>query len=106
MSSEPQPRRTAEKKRFSNTAVQAIHQRRRWAVAKVGAMVWRGGLAPVLQPPAHRPRRQRRALPSRCGQAPPLPQREELVIPPRPGLQVRAAKEAPALPRTWATRRG
>lgn len=43
MSSEPQPRRTAEKRRFSNTAVQAIHQRRRWAVARVGAMVRCGG---------------------------------------------------------------
>lgn len=42
MSSEPQPRRTAEKRRFSSTAVQAIHQRRRWAVARVGAMARRG----------------------------------------------------------------
>lgn len=42
MSREPQPRRTAEKRRFSTTAVQAIHQRRRWAVARVGAMARRG----------------------------------------------------------------
>lgn len=59
--------------------MQAIHQRRRWAVARVGAMARRGGpapaSAPVRRPPAHRPRRQRPALPSLCGQPGPLPQR-------------------------------
>lgn len=107
MSSEPQPRRTAEKRRFSSTAVQAIHQRRRWAVARVGAMARRGearrgGLAPArapaLQPPAHRPRRQRPALCSRVGQPGPLPQRVELVTPLRPGRQVRAARKPQPCP--------
>lgn len=67
MSREPQPRRTAEKRRFSNTAVQAIHQRRRWAVARVGAMVRcvSDGPAPALQTPAHRPQLQLWLYPTR-----------------------------------------
>lgn len=39
ISREAQPRSTAEKKRFSSTAVQAIHQRRRYACCSVGAML-------------------------------------------------------------------
>lgn len=39
ISREAQPRSTAEKKRFSTTAVQAIHQRLRYACFSVGAMV-------------------------------------------------------------------
>lgn len=38
MSREPQPSSTAEKSRFSMTAVTAIHQRREKAVASVGAI--------------------------------------------------------------------
>lgn len=38
MSRELQPRSTAEKKRFSSTAVHAIHQRRRYACSSVGAI--------------------------------------------------------------------
>lgn len=38
MSREPQPSNTAEKSRFSMTAVTAIHQRREKAVASVGAI--------------------------------------------------------------------
>ena len=105
MSSEPQPRRTAEKRRFSNTAVQAIHQRRRWAVARVGAMARRGAAA-LLRLCSHLhtdpSQRQHPALPSLCGQPGPLPQRAQLVTPPRPGPWVRTAKEAPALPGSQA----
>lgn len=39
MSSEPQPSRTAEKSRFSMMAVRAIHHLRRYAWAKLGAMM-------------------------------------------------------------------
>lgn len=39
ISKEPQPRSTAEKKRFSSTAVQAIHQRLLYACCSVGAML-------------------------------------------------------------------
>lgn len=38
ISREPQPSSTAEKSRFSMTAVTAIHQRREKAVASVGAI--------------------------------------------------------------------
>ncbi|KAK5904219.1 hypothetical protein CesoFtcFv8_005805 [Champsocephalus esox] len=42
MSSEPQPSSTAENRRFSITAVTAIHQRRENAVAREGAMMEMG----------------------------------------------------------------
>lgn len=115
ISSEPQPRRTAEKRRFSNTAVQAIHQRRRWAVARVGAMARRGGpaaarararaRAPALQAPAQRFRRQRSARPTRGCQPGPLPQRAELVTPLRPGgKSAQRMKPQPCPPGVlWAT---
>ena len=38
MSRDPQPSSTAEKSRFSMTAVTAIHQRREKAVARLGAI--------------------------------------------------------------------
>lgn len=47
ISRELQPRSTAEKKRFSSTAVHAIHQRRRYACSSVGAI-------PVASLPGHR----------------------------------------------------
>lgn len=39
MSRDPHPSSTAEKSRFSMTAVTAIHQRREKAVARVGAIL-------------------------------------------------------------------
>lgn len=39
MSSEPQPRRTAEKSRFSMMALMAIHHLLLYACAKLGAMM-------------------------------------------------------------------
>ena len=51
ISREAQPRSTAEKKRFSTTAVQAIHQRLRYACFSVGAMVAET-LSPTNLPPA------------------------------------------------------
>lgn len=54
MSREPQPSSTAEKSRFSMTAVTAIHQRREKAVASVGAIS--AGQKAALQWPGWRMR--------------------------------------------------
>lgn len=110
MSSEPQPRRTAEKRRFSSTAVQAIHQRRRWAVARVGAMARRGearrpgsgsgsgSAAACAQtsasaPGTMQPGRPTRAAAAARGACHPSAAREASA----------RSKEAPALPVPWAT---
>lgn len=45
MSRDPQPSSTAEKSKFSMTAVTAIHQRREKAVARVGAISAEGEVA-------------------------------------------------------------
>lgn len=100
MSREPQPRRTAEKRRFSTTAVQAIHQRRRWAVARVGAMARRGAARRGDPAPAPlcshlradlgvsaRPYSAWAANPGRCRSA------RSLSPPPQRGRQVRAARK-------------
>ena len=102
MSSEPQPRRTAEKRRFSTTAVQAIHQRRRWAVARVGAMARRGAARCGDPAPARaslcshlradlgvsaRPYPAGAANPGRCRSA------RSFSPPPQRGRQVRAARK-------------
>lgn len=102
MSSEPQPRRTAEKRRFSNTAVQAIHQRRRWAVARVGAMVrCGGGRAPALQTPARRPQLQLWLYPTRVAAG---AQRPACQPPAAQAIGARRKRrETLALSGTWAT---